>query len=327
MHYEAFLFTRSHRRDFTAFVRPRDLTNHEISVLAGAFSAVSDTSPLTAAWPALYCFPLGSYVLLLRHYVSRRTHAGRAIPVLEGAAVRRTQARHFALALPHFLAAQGTLLNIAASLPDIESLEPALSDERPWPVFDTAAAPAADVDSGLIEAFAARLTDDRLFIPFSADGLALLRAALADRRFPPLYFAFGTTAAALERLSQDAVQVDVVSYFSTQWPALRSRQTNEITSELAGYTPSASPAPDSAAAETAPAEAPLLTPRQMRDQAALRAPADDPLARYEAGADAALTPRELARRARELEPEPETEADKSLLGWLGGVLARLLGRR
>lgn len=325
MYYETFLFTRSHQRDFTAFVRPRDLTNHEVSALAGAFDAVSDTSPLTPAWPALYCFPLGGYVLLLRHYTSRRTHAGRAIPVLEGVAARRTQARHFALALPHLLDRQRALLDIAAGLPDIESLEPAPSAEHPWPAFAAEDTPAAGVDAGLIEEFVARLADDRLFVPFNADGLALLRAALADRRFPSLYFAFGTTAAALERLSRAGVQVDIVSYFNTQRPALRSRETNEITSELAGYTPSAPLTPT--AADDAEAEAPPLTPRQMRDQAVQRDPAADPLAQYAAGDDAALTPRELARRARELAPQPETEADKHLLGWLGGVLARLLGRR
>ncbi|MGQ9888353.1 MAG: hypothetical protein ACUVSX_07675 [Aggregatilineales bacterium] len=331
MYYETFLFTRSQRRDFTAFVRPRDLTNREISAIAAAFDAVSDTSLLTPAWPALYCFPLGSYVLLLRHYASARTHAGRSIPTLEGIAVRRTQARHFALALPYFLAQHDTVLNVSKDVIDFEALETATSAEHPWPKTDLQDAPAADVDSGLIEAFVARLADDRLFLPFNADGLALLRAILADRRFPSLYFAFGTTAAALERLSRDDVQVDIVSYFNTLRPALRSRATNEITSELTDYIPSAPPAP--APPQETPDRvdedaAPLLTPRQMRAEYVQRDPANDPLAQYEAGEDAALTPRELARRARADQPAPATgDNGRSLLGWLGGVLARLLGRR
>ena len=333
MYYETFLFTRSRRRDFTAFVRPRDLTNREVSAIAAAFNAVSDTSLLTPAWPALYCFPLGSYVLLLRHYASARTHAGRSIPTLEGIAVRRTQARHFALALPYFLAQHDTVLNVSKDVTDFEALEAATSAEHPWPETDLQDVPAADVDSSLIEAFVTRLADDRLFLPFNADGLALLRAILADRRFPSLYFAFGTTAAALERLSHDDVQVDIVSYFNTLRPALRSRATNEITSELTDYIPSAPPQPPPASPQGTPDQvdedaAPLLTPRQIRAEYIQRDPADDPLAQYEAGEDAALTPRELARRARADQPEtPAGDDGRSLLGWLGGVLARLLGRR
>lgn len=337
MYYETFLFTRNRRRDFTAFIRPHDLTNREISALAGAFNVVTDTSPLTSDWPALYCFPLGSYVLLLRHYAGRRTHAGRRIPVLEGIAARRTQARHFALALPHFVMHQRELLDVASSIPDIESAEAAVSAEHPWPNIEAPAVPAPAVDNSLIEAFVTRLADDRLFLPFNVDGLALLTAILTDRRFPSLYFAFGTTAAALERLSRDDVQVDIVSYFNTPRPALRNRETNEITSELESYIPTApprlQPSPPTSALEQAPVEisdqmAPLLTPRQMRAEYIQRDLTDDPLAQYEAGEDAALTPRELARRARADQPEATAADDgRSLFGWLGGVLARLLGRR
>lgn len=342
MYYETFLFTRSQRRDFTAFIRPRDLTNREISAIAAAFNAVADTSLLTPEWPALYCFPLGSYVLLLRHYASGRTHAGRSIPTLEGIAVRRTQARHFALALPYFLANHDTLLNVSHSVPDFETLEIATSPEHPWPQIDFQDVPATDVDSSLIEAFVTRLAEDRLFLPFNADGLALLRAILADRRFPSLYFAFGTTAAALERLSRDDVQVDIVSYFNTPRPALRSRETNEITSELTDYTPSEPPQSASVSSPTAlqkaasetndsaetEEETALLTPRQMRAAYTQRDPTADPLAQYDAGEDAALTPRELARRARAEQPvAPAAASDsRSLWGWLGNVLARLLGR-
>ncbi len=93
MHYEQFLFTRNRRQDFTAFVRPARLTNKEVSTIGAVFNYVSDISRLQANFPSLYCFPLGDYLLLLRHYNSGRRHAGRAIGVIEGVAVaQRTPA-------------------------------------------------------------------------------------------------------------------------------------------------------------------------------------------------------------------------------------------
>jgi len=67
MHYETFLFTRNQRQDFTAFIRPALLTNKEVSRIGGIFNYISDISRLTPEFPSLYCFPLGEYVMLLRH--------------------------------------------------------------------------------------------------------------------------------------------------------------------------------------------------------------------------------------------------------------------
>ena len=77
MHYENLLFTRNQRQDFTAFVRPSLLTNKDVSAIGAIFNYLTDISRLTAAFPSLYYFPLGEYVLLLRHYNSGRQHAGR----------------------------------------------------------------------------------------------------------------------------------------------------------------------------------------------------------------------------------------------------------
>ena len=96
MIYETFLFTRNQKRDFTAFIRPVDLTNKEISVISSALNNVHDVASLTPDWPALYSFSLGEYHLLLRHYDSGRTHAGRSIGVVEGIAVRHTQHESYA---------------------------------------------------------------------------------------------------------------------------------------------------------------------------------------------------------------------------------------
>lgn len=333
MYYETFLFTRNQQRDFTAFIRPKELTNKEVSTIAAALNFVSDTSALTPDFPALYCFPLGQYILLLRHYDSGRQHAGRNIPIIEGIAVKSTLKRRFALALPHFLAHQDELLAIGERAGDVETLEIAPSAEFSWP--DVKAADVPSGDDGLIGAFVARLTEDRLFIPFNTDGYAMLLAALSDPRMPSLYFAFGTNSDVLMRLGVADVQVDIVSYFNTVKPSLRNRETNEITSELSDYVsraPHRSPSRPSPQKPAVPSldeavERPL---RPMRPPVTARAAVErdtthDSLAQYDAG-EGMMTMREAARQAREQQAQPEEDAG-GLFGWLGGILARLLGRK
>ncbi len=330
MNYERLLFTRNQRRDFTAFIRPKDLTNKEVSTLAGALNYVNDVSELSADWPALYCFPLGQYILLLRHYDSGRKHAGRNIPVLEGIAIRRTRARHFALALPHFLAHQQEILAITAGIVDIEAQNVEISAEEHWPDVQAEEVTEGAADE-LVNQFVARLGEDRLFLPFDEDGRVLLLAALSDSRLPPLYFAFGTNADVIARLNQDEVDVDIVSYFTTTLPALRNRQTHEITSELSHYARKAS---RRAKLRTQPADEEITptmrTPRQARGEIKRRAPQDDPLTRVQAGEDEILTPRQMARKQAEAEhsqkPEDFKESE-SPLSWLTGLIARLLGRK
>jgi len=330
VNYETFLFTRNQQRDFTAFIRPKDLTNKEISTIASALGNVNDVSELSAEWPALYCFPIGEYVLLLRHYDSGRKHAGRNIPMLEGIAVKRTRARHFAAALPHFVAHQADLLAVVRSVPDIETQTVQKSPDIPWPNVQSAEVMEGAGDDSLVNEFVARLTDDRLFIPFNTDGWAMLVGALSDPRFPSLYFAFGTNSDVVARLNKAEIDVDVVSYFNTTTPSLRSRATNEITSELKGYIskpPKTRPKP--AEPEPLPADAPAPMRPVAPPRAAPKKPQDDSLARYDTGEEAMLTPREMARKAQEAEQQnqPESENSESVFGWLGGLIARLLGRK
>ncbi|MBZ0297433.1 MAG: hypothetical protein K8L99_33045 [Anaerolineae bacterium] len=326
MNYEVFLFTRNQRRDFTAFIRPRELTNKEVSTIASALNYVNDISALTPAWPALYCFAIGQYVLLLRHYDSGRKHAGRSISMLEGIAVKTTRARHFALALPHFLAHQDELLAISRIIDDIETQTVEESRDYPWPNVQAAEVTEGAADE-LISEFIVRLGEDRLFIPFDEDGRETLIAALSDSRFPTLHFAFGTNSDVLTRLSSAGITVDIVSYFNTTTPSLRDRQTNEITSEISNYVSrKPRPLPQTPTADQPPADLP--TPRQSR--AAPRHPAQpDPLAQYDAGNNAMLTPRQMARQQAEAErqnaeAEPQSE---SPFTWLGHLIARLLGRK
>ena len=233
MYYESFLFTRSQRRDFTAFIRPKDLTNREVSTIASALNYIqaADLANLSADWPSLYCIPIGAYVLLLRHYDSGRKHAGREIGIIEGIAVRRTQGRHFALALPHILAHADELLSVAAGVDDLEAQTVETSPEREWLDVEDTEIPSAE----FVNEFVARQADDRLFLPFNENGRSMLLAALSDRRFPSLYFGFGTNADVLSRLLQSSVDVDIVSFFNTTQPAFRSRVTNAKSGDIEGY--------------------------------------------------------------------------------------------
>jgi hypothetical protein len=327
--YETFLFTRNQKRDFTAFIRPKDLTNKEISIIASALNNVNNIADLTPDWPAFYSFGIGQYNLLLRHYDSGRTHAGRNIGVVEGIAVRRPLLRHYMLAVPHFLARHDDVLAIAAHVPDVEALTLTESGEHDWPDMQAEEA-TVSADDELINEFVGRLAEDRLFVPFTQDGRALLISALSDPRLRTAYFAFGTNSHVIARLNEADVDVDIVSYFITDVPSLRNRQSNEITSELADFV-SRLPARPSARqpeSEEGPT-ADLLTPRQMRQHQKPRLdPLDDPLAKYDAGEESMLTPREMARleRKRQAEAEAAEQQAEVTRGWLAKLIARLLGR-
>lgn len=329
MIYETFLFTRNQRRDFTAFIRPKDLTNKEVSLIASALSHVNNVAELTPVWPALYSLPVGEYNLLLRHYDSGRKHAGRDISVVEGIAVRRTVQRHYTLAVPHFLARQQEILNISDQVADIETITPRQSEEFDWPDVQAEEAQTT-ADDDLIEEFLSRLNDDRLFVPFTQDGRALLISALSDPRLRTAYFAFGTNSAVLARLQQAEVHVDIVSYFNTTIPSLRNRQTNEITSELTDFVGKLPPRPAGRIPVEADPDYPtevLPTPRQVRkalkEERAKTEP--DPLATYDAGEEGALTMREMRRREREKQAAEAVPEESR--GWLLRLIARLLGRK
>lgn len=345
MNYESFLFTRNQQRDFTAFIRPKGLSNKAISTLSSAFSYVQDITPLSPHWSALYCFPIEDHILLLRHYDSGRKHAGRNIPTLEGIAVKRTQARHFSLALPHILAQEQAYLGVSSTLSDINTLE--ISESAQQVFSPQASAPFNEVDkqlsAELVESFVTRLREDRLFLPFSQDGKVLLRMTLADSRFPALYFAFGTNADVLSRLHKAEIDVDIVSYFTTQRPSLRNRETNAITYEISDYVnvlplrphiplpiveakAQAEPTFPSDASESAIQAEPIgLNLRHPVSKPAT--PTQNTLEKFNEGQDASLTPRQLARLQRE-QQKNEQEADDITpkRHWLSQLIARLLGR-
>ena len=266
MQVEAFLFTRTQRQDFTAFVRPAGMSNRDVSVIASALNNVNDVDRLTRAFPALYCFPLGDYVYLLRHYDSRRRHAGRAISVVEGIAARTTWTRHFALAIPYLIAHQAESLHIAGGVGDLELFTPIISASYDLPEHT---AEIAVPDAAYLDAFVARRMEDRLIVPFTAGGLILMTGALAERRFlSPLYFAFGTNRDVIAAFADAGISFDVIGLFNAEGAGFRSRETGEKTGEVAvpavESEPEPAPAADSMAIRPrAVSAAPPIPPREL----------------------------------------------------------------
>ncbi len=325
MQVEAFLFTRSQRRDFTAFVRPAGMSNRDVSVIASALNNVNDVERLTRAFPALYGFPLGEYVYLLRHYDSRRRHAGRAISVVEGIAVRATWARHFALAVPYLIAHQAEALDIASSVGDLELFAPTLSAAYELPEH---AAEIAVPDTAYLDDFVARRLEDRLIVPFTSGGLILMTGALAERRFlSPLYFAFGTNRDVIAAFADAGVSFDVIGFVNAEGAGFRSRETGEKTGEIAVpvVEPESESAPQPAADLTAmrPRAVPLRAPIPPRDLPPAGGAADVP------ESERLLTMREARRQMRALqpvEPEPPRPAFDPFAA-LRRLLRLIVGRR
>ncbi len=221
MRYEQFLFTRNQEHDFTAFVRPAALTNKDISAVGNIFNYVHEIARLSRDFPSVYCFALGEYYLLVRHYNSGRRHAGRAIGVIEGIAVHQSDGGNFARAIPHFMA-DLEQLNVVDTLPDLETRTASLS---PIIVWEGETAPRIPHDEFVGE-FLGRIDEDRLFLPFSQRGWMMLRAVLSYHPYaaPPL-FAFGTNSSVLGEFAARTIDMDMVSYFNTDLPAYRSRDT------------------------------------------------------------------------------------------------------
>ncbi|HVU11384.1 MAG TPA: hypothetical protein VHD90_08905 [Phototrophicaceae bacterium] len=292
MRYETFLFTRNQRLDFTAFIRPALLTNKEVSTIGGIFNYVTDVSRLTPAFPSLYFFPLGAYLLLLRHYNSGRQHAGRDIGVIEGIAVQQEDAADFSRALPSFVEQQADLLNVSGTVDEIESLRTTTSAEQEW----TGRAIRKPVEP-FVATYLDRRAEDRLFLPFTPTGRDLLIATLADKRMPiPSFFAFGTNSDVLAQLDQRAA-IDIASFFTTDRPGFRNRVTQRLSEAIDGYEPTILTDPSMS-----------LRSAAKSDEINLRAkpvPAtenEDTLVEY---------PRVSLRSKHQIEPEPvaETEHD------------------
>jgi hypothetical protein len=237
--YEQFLFTRNKRRDFTAFVRPADMTNKEVSLLASAFNAITDVAALTSEMPGLYCFPLGAYIFVLRYYDSRRRHAGREIAVIEGIAVRADEVGVLADWLPELVTRQADRLNIVESVADIEDIEVRKSDIQTY----TAPEPASIEDDETLEfdinppvdetdkrkaddlllGSHARWTEEQLVLPFTAEGREVLVEALRFSPVKPFHFAFGANNDMLSRLAESGIGFAIVSLFGATEASFRPR--------------------------------------------------------------------------------------------------------
>ena len=227
MRYEPFLFTRNERQDFMAFIRPARMTNKDVSAIGAVFNYMGDVSRLTPRFPGLYCFRLGAYILLLRHYNSGRTHAGRAIAVIEGIAIEQTDSAEVA----QCVAEQRSLLNVMSTVQDIEQQGSQIAEVQEWHGL-----PMHHPEGAFVEAFLRRREEDRLFLPFSDSGLDMLMIALADGRFTsPPFFAFGTNSDVLTQLERRGATIDIASFLNTDRPCFRNRATNRLSGSVAGY--------------------------------------------------------------------------------------------
>lgn len=262
MHYERFLFTRNQGRDFTAFVRPAALTNKDVSTIGDIFNYVTEVSRLTRQFPSLYCLRLDErYFLLLRHYNSGRRHAGRAVSVIEGIAVEQTQAREFASALPQLISEQDSVLAVSDTVTDIEAQAVETSPLLEWKGVSSMRLG----DDPVADEFLARIDTDRLFLPFNGHGLNIVKTILGSRQFAsPLLFAFGTNADVLAQLDRRGIAVDIVSFFNTDAPSYRDRQSNQKTGEVSGIT-TASEAIEIEAAAPSPSMAIRATAMRRAD--------------------------------------------------------------
>lgn len=237
--YANYLFTRNQQRDFTAFVRPPLMSNKDVSALANAFNFVNDITPLTADAPALYCFPLGPYLYILRHYDSGRKHAGRAIPIIEGVAIRREEENALGI-LPAQIIGASALLDVAATVGDIEVLERQTSPVLMWtpdadePNDESDDTDADDDDAALEEdadtitdALAQRYGTDWLLLPFNDFGRGLLLDALSDKRLPILHFAFGSNPNVIAQFKQSGITFDVIGFATVDAPEFRPRDAEK----------------------------------------------------------------------------------------------------
>ncbi len=307
MYYEHFLFTRNTRQDFTAFVRPAETTNRDVSALAGVIGYINNVTWLTRQHPAFYCFPLGAYIYLLRHYNSERYHAGRAIGVLEGIAVQRTQTRTFAAHLQTFLTQHDHYLNASTARPNVESSQVATSNRHSLNITRVGFPSVDEQHQPTVQAFATQQTETRLYVPFTATGRDLLLAVLIDPNIPPLVrFAFGTNSDAVARLASLDVQLDVIGYFGIERPALRDRaegQTRQIFDhyDQQAFTPPSTPTPSPETGVTslrAEAESIRKAAEAAHGPSATNpTDATPPPTTTDRGV---LSPREMRRRARDM---------------------------
>lgn len=224
MRYETLLFTGYEQQDYSALVRPEAMREADITTLSRIFSAADHVARLREDSPALYHFPLGEYVLLVRHYASRRE--GKAGAMMEGIAVKNGDGEIDSSTAAKLVVEQARLLDVSG---EISEGGTQVSDERELDtVFESAEA------SPFAAQFLERRAQERLFLPFTEAGRATLAALLADSRFESVpYFAFGTSSDVLAQLEQLAV-IDVVSFTKTERVSFRDRKTNQVSQYFDG---------------------------------------------------------------------------------------------
>lgn len=266
MQYETFLFTRNLRRDFTAFIRPAAMTNKEVSVIASAFNYVNDITPFTPEQPALYCFPLGASLYLLRHYNSGRTHAGREIPVIEGIAIRRDDEPQFRPLLPAAIHNHAALLNTLDA--EIEEIEIHTPEARAWTDdFTITETPFQPDTPEIVADYAKHYAEYQLVLPFGAQGFGWLSQVVAHPNMPLAHFAFGTNPDVVGRLREAGIDFDILGYLNVSEADLKQRPAPKVV-DVREILPKAATVPSNWPATPLPVDPPdIATEPDFLDEA------------------------------------------------------------
>lgn len=326
MYYEHLLYTRTTTHDYTALVRPEHATNDEIAALAQLTTHIPDVTWLTPWHPALYCFPLGAYTYLLRHYNSGRLYDNTPIYIVEGIAVPRGNTRDFATHLHRMIILQHDYLDVGATLGDLDTHTPGPSAQHSLRITRVQPPAIPPLDTETIEMMAEHEPDVCLYLPFTEKGLQLLVAVVSSPSIPPLVrFAFGTTTSGVAYLNEAGITLDVIGYFGLSRPSLRRRSNDALIAELDRYVRRAFIPPEPTAAPEDMETIPRTSGRRYRETpAGERVPVTTP-----AMATSAQVPRPADTRPEDnhtlAQPSP-VATDTTGDNWLNAIARRLFRR-
>jgi hypothetical protein len=324
VYYEHFLYTRTATRDYTAFVRPEHTSDNDVTLLAELINHVSDVTWLTRWHPALYCFPMGDAIYLLRHYHSGIHHEGTPISVLEGIAAPRGSTRDFAAHLHRIVALQHDYLNVVGTVAQLDDQDTRISTQHSLRITRVQPPTPAPLDMQTIETMAQHEPDVCLYVPFTEKGSQLLVSVLSSPIIPPLVrFAHGTTSNGVRYLNEIGITLDVIGYFGLSRPSLRQRSNDRLIAALDGYARRAFIPPEPIAnpeeMETVPSSS---GPRYRETPSGERVPITTPTVPAEASQKAAVG----TRPEDNLTVAQPTPGEDSTDGWINSLAKRIFRR-
>jgi hypothetical protein len=323
VYYEHLLYTRTPTQDYTTLVRPEQANDDEITFLTHLTAHVPDVTWLTPLHPALYCFPVGAYTYLLRHYNSGRRHENAPISVLEGIAVPRGSTRDFAAHLHRMILLQHDYLNVIGTVDDLDTHTPTISAQHSLRITRVQPPALPPLDTETIALMASHEPDVCLYLPFTEKGQQLLVGLVSSPSIPPLVrFAFGTTSRGVSYLNAAGITLDAIGYFGLSRPSLRQRSNDALITELDRYARRAFIPPEPTAAPEDMETIPRTSGRRYRETpSGERIPVTTPTASTSSHTDNIdLRPEDNRTLAQ---PLPDEDTDDN---WLNNIAKRIFRR-